>query len=480
MNSSIGPLFNEFFMSINDCTIIVHSSLKIAFVNDKARKMLDLGDRNTEFLEVDEPSLPIWQSFIDRIRQQTCGSCELRIKTSRTSTKLVKFMGYYSERDDIVFARLVIQKETAISAFSSINYQNFSTMLNHVEQGILITTNEGIVVDMNRQAAQFINCGENEYIDSHFKQIIKHFSFNTTELSDFYNILKSYKSSSINFEKTDVCGNRSYYHIKTSYDMGMNVFITVITDETEKILLQKEREKQSYLQDLGQMAASIAHEIRNPMTSLKGFIDLLKMSVKDEHTNYFSIIDSELQRMDTILSDLLYLAKPKVETYDPICLIGVVNSVIDLMQYTAVTQNIILQHEYNVMDNFTIFGNRVRLQQVLINLVKNAMEAMPSGGVIQIKLISTSEGSLQLKIRDQGGGMHEETKRNLFQPFYSTKDTGTGLGLPLVKKIVEEHNGQIDLDSVVGEGTKFTISFPIVPMDGVISNENSNSETYVI
>lgn len=480
MNSTIGSIFNEYFMSINDCTVIVHSSRKIVFINEKAQKMLDLDGNNPDILEVDEPSMPIWESFIENIRQQMCASCELRIKTSNKMSKLVKFMGYYNPQKDVVFARLDLKKERAKSTFSTANYQNILAMLNHVEQGILITTDKGIIIDMNRQAAQLINCGENEYINRHFKQLIKHFACNNEELNEFYMMLKSYKDASIHFEKTDVCGNRSYYHIKASYDIGMNIFITIITDETEKILLQKERERQSYLQDLGQMAASIAHEIRNPMTSLKGFIDLLKESVKDEHTNYFSIIDSELQRMDTILSDFLYLSKPKVDTYDPVCLVEVVNSVIDLMQYTAITKNIILQHEFNVMDDYRIIGNKIRLQQVIINLVKNSIEAMPNGGIIRIRLVATGKEHMQLIIKDQGLGMQEETKRNLFQPFYSTKETGTGLGLPLVKKIVEEHKGQIDIDSIVGEGTKFTISFPIVPIERTISNVDSDCETFVI
>lgn len=480
MKSSNGALFNEFFMSIDDCTIIVHSSLKIAFINENARKMLGIYNRNTDFLEVDESSLPIWRSFLDNIRQQTCASCELRIKTSRESSQLIKLIGYYYEENDIVFARLEMEKETVRSMFSNSYFQNFLTMLDYVEQGILITTNEGIIVDMNRQATQFIDCGKNEYIDSYFKKLLRHFSFDAEAMCEFNKSIKSYNNATINFEKTDLYGNRSYYYIKTTYDFGMNVFITIITDETEKITLQKERAQYRYLQELGQMAASIAHEIRNPMTSLKGFIDLLKMSVKDEHANYFSVIDSELKRMDTILSDLLYLSKPKVDTYEPICLVGVINSVIDLMQYEAVTKNIMLQHEYNVMENYVVYGKQVRLQQVLINLVKNAMEAMPNGGVIQLELVSTSDEVIKLNVKDQGRGMHEETKQNLFQPFYSTKETGTGLGLPLVKKIVEEHNARIDIDSEVGVGTVFTINFPIAPMEGAIPNVNSDSVTFVI
>lgn len=240
----------------------------------------------------------------------------------------------------------------------------------------------------------------------------------------------------------------------------MNMIVTTMTDETEIMLLKQQVEQQETLDSIGQMAASIAHEIRNPLTSLKGFLELIKINSSGDNLNYLNVMDSELQRMDEILNEILYLSKPKQVHYEEISVFQIVQDVVELMIPFALQNNIMLKIDSYNYYHLNIKGNHTRLKQMLINLVKNAIEVMVEGGTITIKL-ETNNDEIDVLVIDEGPGLTDREIDQLFTPFYTTKPTGTGLGLPLVKKVIEEHHGSINIESSVGVGTTFKISLPI-------------------
>ncbi|WP_412176979.1 ATP-binding protein [Lysinibacillus macroides] len=208
------------------------------------------------------------------------------------------------------------------------------------------------------------------------------------------------------------------------------------------------------------MAASIAHEIRNPLTSLKGFTELLKLNADDESRMYLSVIDSELQRMEQILSELLVLSKPTTMKMELLELDQLVKQVIEFMLPDALMKDIAIQY-ISPSQQIYIGGNENRLKQVFVNLIKNAMESMHSGGTITIEMLTNDCAIAELLIKDEGAGMDSTTLKNLFQPFYTTKTKGTGLGLAFVKKVIEEHDGAIGVNSELQKGTSFHLQFPI-------------------
>lgn len=206
----------------------------------------------------------------------------------------------------------------------------------------------------------------------------------------------------------------------------------------------------------GQLAASIAHEIRNPLTSIKGFMKLAQEDVM--HDEYYTIIEDEIDRIETIASELLVLGKPvslEIEVGD----VGkMVRDVCVLLQPQAVMRKIDLQYEAIEPACF-IRCNTGQMKQVFINLIKNATEAMENGGVIRTSVQSDGE-TVQILIADEGKGMPEHVLKKIGEPFYSTKEDGTGLGLMACFTIVEQYNGTIKVESVVNEGTTFTIELP--------------------
>ncbi len=241
---------------------------------------------------------------------------------------------------------------------------------------------------------------------------------------------------------------------------NINGIMAAFLDITDKKKTEEALVKTEKLSAVGQLAASVAHEIRNPLTSVKGFIQLLE---KDENfstkTPFLSIMLSEIDRMDAIIKDLLVLAKPQAVRFTFFNVNTLLSYVTQLLSTQASLYNISFTKDFTIQDG-NLFGEENQLKQVFINLIKNAIEAMPEGGCVRLKTIHTQR-EIIVTITDEGVGIPPHKIKTLGEPFYTTKEEGTGLGLLSSFKIVENHNGSIHFDSTVGIGTKVTVRFPI-------------------
>lgn len=197
--------------------------------------------------------------------------------------------------------------------------------------------------------------------------------------------------------------------------------ITEKMEETERLIQKSEK-----LALLGQMAAGIAHEIRNPLTSIKGFIQLLKTSTLKEE--YYEIVLSELDRINEIVGEFLVLAKPSAAVYITQDIKILLKDVITLINNQSLLNNIQINVEFD-NDLPLISCEENQLKQVFLNLLKNAMEAMPKGGTIHVVVKEKEAGKISIQIIDQGVGIPKERISRLGEPFYTTKEKGTGLGL---------------------------------------------------
>jgi two-component system sporulation sensor kinase A len=226
-----------------------------------------------------------------------------------------------------------------------------------------------------------------------------------------------------------------------------------IENRTEELLRTSEKLKMA-----GQLAAGIAHEIRNPLTSLKGFSKLLLKATGEQAERYYEIMDQEFVRIEMILGELLVLAKPQASVYQDWDIRLIVHEVADLLSSQAILNNVIIQ-EQAVQEACIVRCDKNQLKQVFMNVVKNAIEAMPTGGLLVIS-IERDGTDVLVRVTDQGGGIPEDHLRRLGEPFFTTKEKGTGLGLMISHKIIEEHDGHIRYDSRRGEGTTVTIRLP--------------------
>ena len=244
----------------------------------------------------------------------------------------------------------------------------------------------------------------------------------------------------------------------------------IVKDLTEQKRTQELLQKSDRLAVVGKLAAGIAHEIRNPLTAVKGFIQLLCRRI-DGFQEYFSIMLRELDRIEVIVGEFLIIAKPQVKQIrlkDPLILL---EDVIKLLDSQAIMNNVQFSLEAG-LDIPLITCEENHLKQVFINLLENAIESMPSGGRIEIKVEKKYEKSILIRIIDQGCGIPKERIPKLGEPFYTTKEKGTGLGLMVSYKIIEAHQGQINIMSEMGEGAIVEI---ILPVEFEKSNSNSVS-----
>ncbi|TYS68704.1 PAS domain S-box protein [Sutcliffiella horikoshii] len=224
--------------------------------------------------------------------------------------------------------------------------------------------------------------------------------------------------------------------------------------KTEQLLVTKEK-----LSVVGELSAGIAHEIKNPLTSIKGFIQLIQRS-GNANKKHVEMVLSEIDRINDIVSELLVLSKPQTKELTLIPILEVLQYVINLVENEAINHNISFSIE-NLGSETMVRGDKNNLKQVFINLIKNAMEAMPNGGTITISgLADTGDGRRSIQVKDDGIGISSSNMSSIGNPFFTSKDKGMGLGLTITKKIIEEHQGEIRFESKEGNGTTVTIDLP--------------------
>jgi diguanylate cyclase (GGDEF)-like protein/PAS domain S-box-containing protein len=207
----------------------------------------------------------------------------------------------------------------------------------------------------------------------------------------------------------------------------------------------------------GQLAAGLAHEIRNPLTALKGFVQLLQSS-RIENKAYYPIMLTELERINFIVNEFLLLSKPRPASFRESDIRVVIDHVVTLLETQAILNKVRILTE-QVIDMQPIRCDENQMKQVFVNVLKNAIEAMPDGGEVTVRTKRT-EQLLTVHITDQGGGIPEELASQIGQPFFTTKENGTGLGLMICHNIMESHGGKLSIASMSGSGTTVEIELP--------------------
>lgn len=251
-------------------------------------------------------------------------------------------------------------------------------------------------------------------------------------------------------------------YIFASLIMVMTMVFQVYLTEylNENAILRTEMQKSEKLNIVSELAASVAHEVRNPLTVVRGFIQLLESTEDVKNKDYMRLVLAELDRAEQIISDYLNLARPQIEKKEHICLSAQLIEMTTLMSSFAAMQGVYLQVE--ISESLYTIGDKTKLKQAIMNVVKNGIEAIQGNkGYLKVTAIQKDE-TIVIRVKDSGVGMTKEQLARLGQPYYSLKEKGTGLGLMVTFSILQAHNGTLEYKSESGKGTEAIIILPAV------------------
>jgi two-component system sensor histidine kinase PilS (NtrC family) len=241
-------------------------------------------------------------------------------------------------------------------------------------------------------------------------------------------------------------------------------------------LAQKELEIKERLAAAGQVAANLAHEIRNPLAAIAGSVQFLKDDVvlNHEQMNLMNIVIKESERVSQSIEQFLDLASPGKQVFSSINLPAILKETLTALQASGELNSL-----FRLEGNFKTaraqyFGNANQFRQVFWNLTKNALKAMPKGGALNVDFLNDSKKELKIRFADTGKGMSRESRERIFEPFYSGFENGRGLGMAVVRRIVDDYNGKIQVSSEIDKGTVIIITLPIWNKNSRKLGENGN------
>jgi PAS domain S-box-containing protein len=271
------------------------------------------------------------------------------------------------------------------------------------------------------------------------------------------------KSSAVSHAR----GKRIRWHLSRSREQGGDFVYGIGLDVTERRALERRAADAEALSAMGELAMNLAHEIRNPLNAavlqlhlLNRNLDRLEADAKAREglKDRVRIVGDESGRLNRLLTEFLELARPRGIAREPVHVPQLADEVLDLEAESAKGRNVTIVRELPA-DGCVAIGDREKLKQVTINLVVNALEAMKQGGTLTVRVRSEGE-RVVMTVEDSGPGIASELLPNVFDPFFTTKEAGTGLGLSIVRKIVDQHGGDIDIESERGKGARVVVSIP--------------------
>jgi len=343
------------------------------------------------------------------------------------------------------------------------NKKRYQNLLKFLPEPIIVH-NEGIIVYVNKAAVQLVKANDDTKLVGKSIYDFLHPYDHAESKEITQQLLQEDKAS--DFEEILIyCVKRELIEIEVSsiridsYDKGKPVILSVLRDITERkkaelLLVQSEK-----LSIIGQLAAGVAHEIRNPLTSLMGFTKILKSKSTNQDTFHFDIMQQELERINLIVNDFMALAKPSSHEFKNGNIVDILKNVISILETQAIMTNVDIKKNY--MDEVPlIYCNENELKQVFLNIIKNAIEAMPYGGDVTITIKEAKSGKLHIEIKDQGIGIPPDAINKIGEPFFTTKEKGTGLGLIVTQRIIQLHHGCFHISSNGIQGTTVDVYLP--------------------
>ncbi|GIN66194.1 PAS domain S-box protein [Bacillus sonorensis] len=453
--------FREVFENAMDAIIIMNNDGRIVKANQSACKIFEL--------PMDELLHKKMWDFIDKsdkrylsIQEQYNEKGEIRAELLfRMANGQYKELEFTSKRimfdsQDLTILRNVSDRKQMEKELRESELK-FRKVFDGSMDGIVLFNNQYEIIDANPLAGKIFSLPLERLKTANLLDVISGYQIENA----------ASPAKTISFEEMDndipflLTDQKRILEFSFKRNIIQNMNLAMFRDVTERKELEERLRKSDTLHVVGELAAGIAHEIRNPMTALKGFIQLLKGSIQEgDHSLYFNVITSELKRIESIITEFLILAKPQAIMYEKKDVVRIMQDTMDLLHAQANLDNVQMHLDCEGQIPL-IYCEPNQLKQVFINILKNAIEVMPDGGNVYVTIKPKDDDHIIVSLTDEGIGMTEDKLKRLGEPFYTTKERGTGLGLMVSYKIIEEHNGKIEVESEEGKGTTFHLTLPI-------------------
>lgn len=357
---------------------------------------------------------------------------------------------------------LLINGETKINRDTSENM--LDTILESIDVGILAIDNNLIVTNFNREAEEITGRTRKEVIGRHIKYLYPNdpyeYQFIQRTIIEGEEFKNAEEIVTVDGKKLELIVDTNLLRNSEGKILGA---VCIFKDITDFKRMEKELGENEHLKMLNELAAGIAHEIRNPLAGIKGFLQLLEINYRkglmtEKNLFYINSILEEVDRINSITKEFLLLNRNIEAIKVEIDINHLLENVLILMETLSLQKSIKMERkmDYSLPK---IYGHSEHLKQVFINLIKNSLEALKVGGSIIVET-NQKDGGIEVGIIDDGPGIPPEIVDKIIYPFFTTKMEGSGLGLSICKKIVRDHGGKMNIESVLEIGTTVRVYLP--------------------
>lgn len=343
------------------------------------------------------------------------------------------------------------------------NYSNH--IVNSVAVGLACIDLMGRITLINQAGEKILEKEKEELLGKHFEEIA-----DIIQVERLESAIRQLLTTGEPIEDVDVLYNAngrkktinwSLYLLRNKQGTAIGITLT-FRDITERLALEEQLKRTERLLAAGHIAAGAAHEIKNPLTTIKGFTQMVKKTLKKEDVRweYLDLVLQETEQINHIINQMDGLAKKKLGTLDWLDIPVLIDEVLKEERQGRGLSLLVVNTVYDGGLS-PVLGSKHQLKQVFSNIIKNSIEAMEKGGLLSIKVLVGDRDDVVVEVVDTGIGICNEDKEAIFNPFFTSKADGVGLGLALSYKIIREHSGTMSIESQVGKGTKVRVNLPI-------------------
>jgi len=428
-----------------------------------------------------QPRIPVAESAPEAISMRSCLAIPLV-----AGDETVGILALHSARPDVYTEESVMMLHLVTSQAATI-YREMSSfriltrytenILRSIAAGVITIDKDGIIVTWNARAEEIINLRHTQTVGIHYRDFIAMLKVDEPVREETVRMVELAAQTGKVFTRNHLCyrtpqGDETYVNLSASQlrsESGEYLGVVVVFEDiTHEIQMKEEVERVSKLAETGQLAANIAHELRNPLSSIKGAAQLLRNEMPEDyveqHGEFLDIIIEEVNGLNRITSEFLEFSRVTPPQMEMIDVNALISRLLQFMGTYLVNEEV--QTEIHLDESLPkLYLDKSQIEQVIRNVVINAAQAMPHGGMLTIRTRHIVAQELaEISFKDTGVGIQPDKLEKIWAPFFTTKTRGTGLGLAIARKIIETHGGKMTATSNPGEGSRFIIQLPVTPL----------------